>query len=64
MRPLPYGLCAFIQRVFVFDFDLELLINVLRISSYNSVDGFLDFIGVFIVCELRRRLGKPHKQTG
>lgn len=59
----PLCLSTFIQCVFVFYFDLELLVDVLRISSYNSVDSLLDFIGILIVCELRRRLGKPHEKT-
>ena len=43
--------------------ELELFIDVYRIIRNDFVNCALNFIGIFIVCELRGRLCQPHKQT-
>ena len=64
MRPPPYGLRGLAECVLVGHGDLELLVDVYRVGSNDFIDCLLNFIGVFIVRELRGGLGDPHKQTG
>ena len=53
MGPPPYGLRGLAERVLVGHGDLELLVNVYRVSSNDLVDYLLNFIGIFVVRELR-----------
>ena len=52
MRPPPYGLRGLAERDLVRHGDLELLVDVYRVSSNDLVDCLLNFIGIFVVREL------------
>ena len=59
MRPPPYGLRGLAECVLVGHSDLELLVDVYRVDSNDLIDCLLNFIGIFVVRELRGGLGDP-----
>ena len=63
LRPLPMPLGTLCVIGIVLNLDLELLIDVGWIVCHDFIDCFLNFVGIFIVCELRRGLCQPHKQA-